>query len=183
MNPAKRQLNTFLSLFILGISSQVIQAWMVREILVVFYGNELSLGAIFGSWLLWIALGSLAVIWLRDWRWVRDPTLGLSAILMTLPLLLLVQVVAVRGVRRLLDTPSLDRAHDDGRLANHRNWWGMSGRPISGDLDAGSRSITEMIFVPDSLPDGLYWLNLELQPLVADAVASRPVLYPLEEQQ
>ncbi len=69
MHRSNWKLTTYLSLFVLGISAQVIQAWMVREILVVFYGNELSLGAIFGSWLGWIALGSLTVIWLRDSRW------------------------------------------------------------------------------------------------------------------
>jgi spermidine synthase len=84
------------------------QAWLVRETLVVFYGNELSLGAFFGSWLIWIALGSLAVIWLREQHWVKNPTQGLSAILLSLPLLMGLQVVAVRAIRRLLDIPSME---------------------------------------------------------------------------
>lgn len=105
--PEQRR-TTFLSLFMLGVASQVMQAWLVRESLVVFYGNELSLGAVFGSWLSWIALGSLAVIWLREWPWVKQPTRGLTAILLLLPLLLVLQVVAIRGIRRLLDTPSLE---------------------------------------------------------------------------
>ena len=108
MNRPNQRPIVFLSLFVLGITSQVMQAWLVRESLVVFYGNELSLGAVFGSWLFWIALGSLAVIWLRDRRWVKEPTRGLSAILLSLPLLMALQVVAVRAIRRLLDTPSVE---------------------------------------------------------------------------
>jgi spermidine synthase len=80
----------------------------VRESLVVFYGNELSLGAVFGSWLFWIALGSLAVIRLRERRWVKEPTRGLSFMLLSLPLLMALEVVAVRAIRRLLDTPSVE---------------------------------------------------------------------------
>jgi hypothetical protein len=37
-----------------------------------------------------------------------------------------------------------------------------------------------MIFVADNIDDGYYWLNLELQPLAADATASRPVIYPID---
>ena len=108
MNQQNQRLNAFLSLFVLGMTSQVMQAWLVRESLVVFYGNELSLGAVFGSWLTWIALGSLAVIWLRERRWVKEPTRGLSFILLSLPLLMALEVVAVRAIRRLLDTPSVE---------------------------------------------------------------------------
>ena len=41
----------FLALFALGGFSQVAQAMLIRESLVVFYGNEVSLGAFFASWL------------------------------------------------------------------------------------------------------------------------------------
>lgn len=49
----------YLLLFgIAGGFSQVVQALLGRELLVVFYGNELSLGLFYGFWLLWIAVGS-----------------------------------------------------------------------------------------------------------------------------
>ncbi|MDX1460984.1 MAG: cyclase family protein [Xanthomonadales bacterium] len=79
-------------------------------------------------------------------------------------------------VHLLIDTPSLDPASDGGRLLNHRLWWGLDDR---GPGHASQRSVTEMIYVPDEVPDGDYWLDLQLQPLVADAVASRPVIYPV----
>ena len=89
--------------------------------------------------------------------------------------------LAAQPCRHLLvDSPSLDPAHDGGRLANHRAWWGLDGGDTPGGLDAGRRSVTEMIFVPDDLADGLYWLHLELSPLLSDATPSRPVLYPVE---
>ncbi|KAA9130573.1 cyclase family protein [Marinihelvus fidelis] len=80
----------------------------------------------------------------------------------------------------LIDTPSLDTAHDGGKLANHRTWWGLGNAPVHPDTDAGRRSITEMIFAPDDLADGWYWLQLELSPVLGDATASRPMLYPVD---
>jgi arylformamidase len=80
----------------------------------------------------------------------------------------------------LIDAPSLDRAHDGGKLANHRKWWTPRDQLQMGEFDPQSRSVTEMIYVPDHIEDGYFWLHLELQPLAADATASRPVIYPVE---
>ncbi len=79
----------------------------------------------------------------------------------------------------LLDTPSLDAA-DNPTLANHRIWWELDRWPSGASRKVSSRSVTEMIFVPDGLADGDYWLHLELSPLQSDATPSRPVLYPLK---
>lgn len=46
------------ALFLLGFTSLLSQIILIRELLVVFYGNELSLGLILTCWLLWTALGS-----------------------------------------------------------------------------------------------------------------------------
>jgi arylformamidase len=94
-----------------------------------------------------------------------------------------VDLMVAWGVRHLLiDLPSLDRTHDDGRLTCHRRFWGLppAGTPTAepGRPDA---SITEMIFVPERLPDGLYALSLQIAPFVTDAAPSRPLLFPLEE--
>ena len=43
-------------------------------------------------------------------------------------------------------------------------------------------TITEMIFVPDTVEDGLYALSLQVAPFVADAAPSRPLLFALERQ-
>lgn len=94
-----------------------------------------------------------------------------------------VDLVVGWGVRHLLiDLPSLDRSHDQGKLSGHRRFWGL---PPAGaapsDPDRPDASITEMIFVPDVVPDGLYALSLQIAPFVTDAAPSRPLLFPLED--
>lgn len=49
-----------IAIFIIGASSIAAQIVLIREMLVVFYGSELSLGFIVGSWLLGGGIGSLS---------------------------------------------------------------------------------------------------------------------------
>lgn len=78
------------------------------------------------------------------------------------------------GVRHLLlDVPSVDREEDGGALAAHHAFWDF---PNTIDL---TRTITEMILVPDGARDGRYLLELQLPNFVNDAAPSRPVLYAL----
>ena len=87
------------------------------------------------------------------------------------------------GVRHLLvDIPSVDRADDGGQLGNHRIFWNVA----AGDYDidpenCSRRTITEMIFVPDSVKDGNYLLGLQLPAFLSDAAPSRPIVYPVHE--
>lgn len=48
------------SLFLLGFTSIVGQAIVLRELTITFYGNEFFLGLTLASWLLWVAIGSAA---------------------------------------------------------------------------------------------------------------------------
>jgi len=48
--------------FLMGFTSIIAQVVLMRELLVVFYGNELSLGIILGNWLILIATGSYITI-------------------------------------------------------------------------------------------------------------------------
>lgn len=83
-----------------------------------------------------------------------------------------------RGVQHLLcDLPSIDRSHDDGKLSGHRVFWGLAGHA---DRDRDNATITEMIYVPNMVADGVYALSLQLPPFVTDAAPSRPLLYALE---
>lgn len=87
-----------------------------------------------------------------------------------------------RGVQHLLtDLPSVDRLLDEGRLAGHRVFFGMppTGRAAA-DVGRPDATITEMIYVPDQVPDGCYALSLQLAAWVGDAAPSRPVIFPLE---
>lgn len=86
-----------------------------------------------------------------------------------------------RGMSHLLtDLPSVDRLFDEGRLSAHHVFWGMEAGSHTANADRAGATITEMIFVPDSLPDGPYLLNLQTAPFLADAAPSRPFLYHLE---
>ncbi len=76
------------------------------------------------------------------------------------------------GVKHLLlDLPSVDRERDEGRLAAHHAFW-----DFPGTLDL-RRTITEMIFVPESVQDGEYLLELQVPNFINDAAPSRPLLY------
>lgn len=84
--------------------------------------------------------------------------------------------LARRGVRHLLvDLPSVDKEEDGGKLAVHRGFWQYPEQPRY------ACTITELIFVPDALPDGMYLLNLQVPRLMMDAVPSQPVLFRLKE--
>jgi arylformamidase len=91
------------------------------------------------------------------------------------------QLLVSRGILHLIvDVPSLDRTHDDGRLTAHRIFFGLP--PGSAQLSAAARTnatVTELAFVPDELPDGPYLLQIQVPALAGDAVPSRPLLYPL----
>jgi hypothetical protein len=45
-------------LVLIGFTATVAQIVLLRELMVVSYGNEISLGVMLASWLLWTALGS-----------------------------------------------------------------------------------------------------------------------------
>lgn len=78
------------------------------------------------------------------------------------------------GIEHLLiDQPSVDKEEDGGLLAAHKNYWNYPDNPRKG------ATITEFIFVPNEVKDGLYLLNLMVASMQSDAVPSKPMLYPL----
>ena len=80
-----------------------------------------------------------------------------------------------KGIKHLLiDLPSIDREKDGGELLGHNAFWNTSGQLR---MDA---TITEFIFVPNSVEDGTYFLNLQVAPFENDATPSKPVLYKIE---
>ncbi len=86
------------------------------------------------------------------------------------------------GVQHLLiDLPSVDPLHDGGVLAAHRVFWEML--PGSQELpEQLLRTITELIYVPQSVSDGRYVLSIQRPNFVSDAAPSRPLLFPLAEE-
>ena len=89
------------------------------------------------------------------------------------------------GISHLLvDIPSIDRLFDEGRLSNHRKFWKVE--PGSFEIADRSRlnaTVTELIYVPESVPDGEYLLNLQIAPFSSDAAPSRPMIFAIAESE
>ncbi len=81
----------------LGVVSQVGQVLLLRELLMVFQGNELSLGLILAAWLAWVGVGS----WLGATLAKRTPRPLFLIALVSLGLLpaLPVTILIMRGLR------------------------------------------------------------------------------------
>ena len=80
--------------------------------------------------------------------------------------------LAQMGVMHLLvDLPSIDPEQDEGKLAAHHAFWNYPANPRT------DCTITELIYVPDTISDGTYLLNLQIISLESDASPSKPVLY------
>ncbi|HTL81961.1 MAG TPA: cyclase family protein [Bacteroidia bacterium] len=71
----------------------------------------------------------------------------------------------------LIDLPSVDKEVDGGKLLAHHAFWEY---PHNTQFQ---RTITEFIYVPNTVYDGTYLLNLQTAPFVNDATPSRPVLF------
>lgn len=74
------------------------------------------------------------------------------------------------GIRHLLvDLPSVDKEVDGGKLAFHHAFWQvLPGKTIRNDA-----TITELIFVPDTVSDGPYTVNIAPAAWALDAAPSR----------
>lgn len=84
------------------------------------------------------------------------------------------------GVKHLLvDIPSVDREQDEGKLLAHRTWWQYS-TEASKEIRKES-TITELVYIPESIPDGNYLLNLQICALEMDASPSKPVIFSIAE--
>ena len=89
--------------------------------------------------------------------------------------------LVARGIEHLvLDLPSADRSHDEGRLTAHRIFFGLPpGSTALADATRSHCTITEFAFVPDAAADGAWGLQLQLPAFTGDATPSRPLLLPL----
>lgn len=84
----------------------------------------------------------------------------------------LIDLTKQLGVKHLLvDVPSVDKEKDEGKLLAHHAFWEY---PQNTQLE---KTITELIFVPDCVKDGLYLLNLQIASFENDASPSKPLLF------
>lgn len=85
------------------------------------------------------------------------------------------------GIKHLLiDLPSVDKEHDEGKLLAHKAFWNVKDVNSLNDDARLDATITEMIFVADDIQDGSYLLNLQIASFENDASPSKPVLYKIQ---
>ncbi|MCH2192890.1 cyclase family protein [Kordia sp.] len=79
-----------------------------------------------------------------------------------------------KGIKHLLlDLPSVDKEKDGGELLAHNAFWNTSGNIR---MDA---TITEFIYVANTIEDGAYYINIQIAPFENDATPSKPILYKI----
>ncbi len=91
------------------------------------------------------------------------------------------EFIVESGIKHLLvDMPSIDRLFDEGKLSNHRIFWNIEvGKFELNDKTRKNSTITELIFVPNEIKDGIYLLNLQIAAFASDASPARPVLFEI----
>lgn len=83
-----------------------------------------------------------------------------------------VEYLVSKDIKHLLiDMPSVDREEDGGELRAHKAFWDFNGK-LRKDC-----TITEFIYVPNTVDDGEYILNLQIAPFENDATPSKPILF------
>ncbi|MCC9072054.1 cyclase family protein [Flavobacterium sp. F-65] len=79
----------------------------------------------------------------------------------------------------LIDLPSVDKEHDEGKLLAHKAFWNVKDVDnLNSDACLGA-TITEMIYVADEIKDGSYILNIQIASFENDASPSKPILYKI----
>lgn len=73
----------------------------------------------------------------------------------------------------LIDLPSVDKESDGGKLLAHHAFWQY---PFNTKIE---RTITEMIYVPNTIYDGTYLLNIQIASFENDASPSKPLLFQM----
>jgi kynurenine formamidase len=86
------------------------------------------------------------------------------------------EIINEIGCKHLLvDLPSVDRESDGGKLSFHHAFWQVPENP---QFD---KTITEFVYIDETITDGSYILELQTAPFENDATPSRPVLYRIEQ--
>jgi kynurenine formamidase len=87
-----------------------------------------------------------------------------------------IRFLNLRSVKHLItDLPSVDRESDGGRLEAHKEFWGFP------DFPDKYKTITELVYIDNVIPDGLYLCNIQIAPLATDASPGRVVLFALKK--
>lgn len=93
------------------------------------------------------------------------------------------EIVRNKVQHLLVDLPSIDRLEDQGRLSNHRIFWQLQDKGHALDKTQPSRkTITELIYAPNEIKDGYYFLNLQIPRFMTDTAPSRPIIFAADAE-
>lgn len=85
-------------------------------------------------------------------------------------------LIVASEIRHLMvDIPSVDREEDQGALVCHHLFWHWPAAPRV------EHTITELIYVHNDIPDGVYAVLFNVAPFDGDAAPSRPVLLEMRQ--
>lgn len=102
-----RNYSLYFAVFSFGFASMVGQTLLLRELIVVFYGNELSVGIMLASWLFWAAVGSWGI---NNFSYLIEskfkiqnlPRLLFSYLLIAVSIILPCSIFLVRNIKNIL---------------------------------------------------------------------------------
>ncbi|GAH68626.1 unnamed protein product, partial [marine sediment metagenome] len=88
------------AIFLIGFTALSAQIVLLRQLIVIFYGNEISLGLLLGAWLFWGALGS----WLlgRFADKIKNRQFSFAVLEIVLAFILPGSIFMVRNARAIL---------------------------------------------------------------------------------
>lgn len=93
------------------------------------------------------------------------------------------RLIRQRNIKHLLvDFPSVDREDDGGALPNHRIFWDIAPGSRGFEGVPSAHTITEMVYVPDHVADGLWALAIQIPHFALDAAPSRVRLFAVSSQ-
>jgi len=83
----------------------------------------------------------------------------------------LVEEILRRGINHIIiDLPSIDPEYDDGAVLAHKLFFGS-------EENTNDNTITELVYIPNTIKDGFYLCNIQIPPFELDAAPSRVFLY------
>lgn len=80
----------------------------------------------------------------------------------------------------MIDIPSVDRTFDEGKLTAHHIFWNVKKESHDVNIKIHSmKTITEMIYVPETVKDGICIACIQIPDLCSDAAPSRILIYKI----
>ncbi|MGA1865313.1 MAG: hypothetical protein ACMUHX_09645 [bacterium] len=96
----------YLAISLIGVNSICSQIILIRELIAVFSGNELTMGFVLAAWFFWVAIGSTI-----GGRWKAGNETSIrnrfTILLISIPFLLILQIILIRWSRILLGLPQM----------------------------------------------------------------------------